>query len=131
MSLPKDIRQKAIALIEQLPQDRLAAVVQLLEFLAQPAQSTTVNSEEAALLQVIQHHLLLNEQQRLDDLRERCQWGELTEVQHQELIRYEDLLEQRRVERLEALMKLAELRNIDLIALNRQLKLESHPFHAV
>lgn len=131
MSLPKDIRQKAIALIEQLPQDKLAAVVQLLEFLAQPAQSATVNPEEATFLQAIQHNLPADEQQRLENLRERCEWGELTEAEHQELIRYEDLLEQRRVERLEALMKLAELRNIDLIALNRQLKSESQPFHAV
>jgi hypothetical protein len=37
MAPATDIRQKAIALIGQLPQDKLIAVVQLLEFLAQPS----------------------------------------------------------------------------------------------
>jgi hypothetical protein len=43
------------------------------------------------------------------DLRDRCEWGELTEAEHQELIDYEDLLEQKRVERLEDLLQLAKL----------------------
>ena len=54
-----EIHQKArgfavtarVALINQLPPDRLTAVVQLLEFLAQPAQ-TVSNLEETVLLEV-------------------------------------------------------------------------------
>lgn len=61
---------------------------------------------------------------------QRCEWGELTEAEHQELIRYEDLLEQHRVERLEALMELAKLRNLDLVTLNQQVSPQSHPFNA-
>lgn len=34
---PLDIRQRAIALLDQLPQTKLSAVVQLLEVLAEPA----------------------------------------------------------------------------------------------
>ena len=49
-----DIRQKAIALIGQLPQDKLMAVVQLLEFLAEPPQPSTVSAQEAQLLEVIE-----------------------------------------------------------------------------
>lgn len=107
------------------------AVVQLLEFLAEPPQQVPSNSKEAALFQVIQRRLPADEQERLQELRNRCEWGELTEAEHYELIQYEDLLEQQRVERLEALMKLAKLRNIDLITLNRQLKSESQSLHAV
>jgi len=126
-----DIRQKAIALIDQLPQDKLMAVVQLLEFLAEPPQQSTVSAQEVQLLEVIENHLPEDEQVRLDTLRDRCEWDELTEAEHQELIGYEDLLEQQRVERLEALIELAKLRNIDLMRLNEQVQSKSQPSHAV
>jgi hypothetical protein len=104
-----DIRQKAIALIGQLPQDKLMAVVQLLEFLAEPPQHSTVSAQEAQLLEVIENHLPEDEQTRLNTLRDRCEWDELSEAEHQELIGYEDLLEQQRVKRLEALIELAKI----------------------
>jgi hypothetical protein len=126
-----DIRQKAIALIGQLPQDKLMAVVQLLEFLAEPPQPSTVSPQEAQLLEVIENHLPEDEQVRLDTLRDRCEWDELSEAEHQELIGYEDLLEQQRVERLEALIELAKIRNIDLMRLNQQVQSKSQPSHAV
>jgi len=126
-----DIRQKAIALIDQLPQDKLMAVVQLLEILAEPPQPSTVSAQEAQLLEVIENHLPEDEQTRLDTLRDRCKWDELSEAEHQELIGYEDLLEQQRVERLEALIELAKLRNIDLMRLNQQVQSKSQPSHAV
>jgi len=124
-----DIRQKAIALLNQLSSEKLIAVVQLLEFLAQPSQAQG-NAEEAALLQVIQRQLPENEQMGLQELRDRCEWGQLNQAEHEELIRYEDALESQRVERLKALIELAKLRNIDLLTLNRQLQSESNPFHA-
>jgi len=49
-------------------------------------------------------------------LRERCEWGQLSEAEHQELLQCEDRLEQDRAERLEALINLAKLRNLDLIS---------------
>jgi hypothetical protein len=125
-----DIRQRAIALLDQLPQNKLAAVVQLLEVLAEPAPQTPASSEEAPLLAVIQWQLTVPEQSRLDDLRDRCEWGELTDTEHQELLHYEDCLEQHRVERLEALIALAKLRNLDLISLNQQFSSHAQPFHA-
>lgn len=124
------IRAQAIALIDRLPTERLTAVVQLLEFLAEPSQQT-IASQEASLLQIIQHCLPVEEHKRLKSLRDRGEWGELTEAEQQELIGYEDLLEQQRVERLEALIQLAKLRNIDLTILNHELKSEPLPCHAV
>ena len=131
MPLATDIRQRAIALIGQLPQDKLMAVFQLLEFLAEPPQEGTVSAQEAQLLEVIENHLPEDEQVRLDTLRDRCEWDELSEAEHQELIGYEDLLEQQRVERLEALIELAKIRNIDLMRLNQQVQSKSQPSHAV
>jgi hypothetical protein len=135
---PIDIRQRAIALLDQLPQNKLVAVVQLLEVLAEPAPQTPTNPDEAPLLAIIQWQLPPLEQSRLDDLRDaqraaqegqRCEWGELSEAEHQQLIHYEDRLEQHRVERLEALMNLAKLRNLDLLSLNRQLSPQAQPFN--
>lgn len=131
MASATDIRRRAIALIEQLSPERLTAVVQLLEFLSEPSQQAVSNPEEIALMEVIQRRLLPDEQKRLEVLRERCERGELTNSEQEELIQYEDRLEQWRVERLEALMALADLKNIDLLTLNRQFMSESQSFHAV
>jgi hypothetical protein len=125
-----DIRQRAISLIEQLPRNKLEAIVQLLEVLTEPTSQSAANAEEAHLLEIIQRRLPETEQARLDELRDRCEWGNLTEAEHQELIRYEDRLEQHRVERLEALMELAKLRNLDLVTLNQQVSAQSHPSNA-
>lgn len=127
MTTPIEIRQRAIALIEHLPTERLAAVVQLLEFLSEPSQQVISSSQEDTLLQTVQHHFSADDQRRLEELRDRCEWAELTEDEHQELIRYEDLLEQQNAERLAALIELAKLRNADLVTLNRQLRTQ----HAV
>lgn len=117
--LPLDIRQRAITLLDQLPQDKLSAVVELLEVLAEPTPQTPANPDEAPLLAIIQRHLPDPEQTRLDDLRDKCEWGELSDSEHQELLHYEDRLEQHRVESLEALIALAKLRNFDLFGLNQ------------
>ncbi|MGB3612755.1 MAG: hypothetical protein WBA10_03105 [Elainellaceae cyanobacterium] len=113
-----DIRQRAVLLIDQLPQSKLEAVVQLLEVLTEPAAGAT--REESHLLATIQRRLPEPEQTRLDGLRTRCEWGELSESEHQELIGFEDRLEQYRVERLEALIALAQLKDLDLPMLNQQ-----------
>ena len=104
--------------------------MQLLEVLAEPAPQTPANSVEAPLLAVIQWQLPVPEQSRLDDLRDRCEWAELTDTEHQELLHYEDRLEQHRVERLEALIALAKLRNLDLINLNQQVSSSAQPINA-
>jgi hypothetical protein len=82
-------------------------------------------------LEVIETHLPEDDQVHLNTLRDRCEWGELNEAEYQELISYEDLLEEKRVKRLEALIQLAQIRNIDLISLNQQIQLKSQPSHAV
>ena len=105
---PLDIRQRAIALLDQLLQNKLTAVVQLLEVLTEPAHQTLDNPDESPLLAIIQWQLTAPEQSRLNDLRNRCEWGELSDAEHQELLRYEDPLEHHQVERLEALLALAK-----------------------
>ncbi|MEO0768045.1 MAG: hypothetical protein AAFY72_01215 [Cyanobacteria bacterium J06649_4] len=123
-------RQRAIALVNQLPQSQLFAVVQLLELLADPVLTTEMSSEEMGLLEVIQQQLPVQSQKRLDELRYRCEWGELSDNEQQELIEYEDRLEQWRGARFEALVQLAQLKNIDIATLNRQVLSQSRPSNA-
>jgi hypothetical protein len=125
-----DIRQRAISLLEHLPQNKLEAIVQLLEVLAEPIPQSSVNPEESRLVGIIQRQLPEGEVTRLNELRQRCEWGELSEAEYQELIHYEDLSEQYRVERLQALMELAQLRNLDLVSLNQQMSRPTHPSNA-
>lgn len=113
-----NLRQQAIELINQLPQERLTAVVRFIELLNQPS------AEERSLIEVIQRRLSPSEQQRLDELRDRNEWSTLTETEHRELIAYEDRLEQQNVTRLAALMRLAKISNIDLPTLNHQFRSE-------
>jgi hypothetical protein len=124
MNPPPDLRQRAIALIEQLPTEKLTAITPLLEMLANPTPPPH-SSEESRLLETIHHQLPATQRDRITELRDRCEWGNLTEAEHQELIHYEDSLEQQNVERLAALMNLANLRNIDLRTLNHQLQSEA------
>jgi len=130
MSPSTDIRKKAIILVEQLPQRKLPAIVQLLELLAEPSGENIVNEEESKLIDTIQQQLPKDEQLRLNDLRDRRERDELNEAEYQQLISYEDRLEAYRAERLAALINLAKLRDIDLVRLNRQLQATSQSSNA-
>ena len=130
MSPSTDIRKKAIILVEQLPQRKLPAIVQLLELLAEPSGENIVNEEESKLIDTIQQQLPKDEQLRLNDLRDRRERDELNEAEYQQLISYEDRLEAYRAERLAALINLAKLRDIDLVSLNRQLQATSQSSNA-
>ena len=130
MSPSTDIRKKAIILVEQLPQRKLPAVVQLLELLAEPSGENIVNEEESKLIDTIQQQLPKDEQLRLNDLRDRRERDELNEAEYQQLISYEDRLEAYWAERLAALINLAKLRDIDLVSLNRQLQATSQSSNA-
>ncbi|MEP0912471.1 hypothetical protein NDI45_16265 [Leptolyngbya sp. GB1-A1] len=118
MTPATNICRRAIELIERLLTNRFTALVQLLEFLSEPTQQAVASLEEVALIDVLQRCLPTDEQQQLNELRDRCEQGELVKAEREELIQYEDQLEQWRVECLEALIELAKLGGIALLTLN-------------
>jgi hypothetical protein len=65
-------------------------------------------------LQIIQHRLSDEEQDRLAYLRQQNEIGVITDTEHQELLMYVDRVEQQDAERAEALIKLAQIRDCDL-----------------
>jgi aconitase A len=123
MAAPTEIRQRAIALLEQLPGDSLARAVEFLENLSHEAlqeSQTTQEANETALLEIIQRRLPSEEQKRLAYLRQRNEAEEITDTEHQELLVYIDRVEQQDAERAEALIKLAQLRQVDLKVLIKE-----------
>jgi hypothetical protein len=63
------------------------------------------------LLQIIQHRLSHEEQDRLAYLRQQNEIGVITNTEHQELLIYVDRVEQQDAERAEALIKLVQIRD--------------------
>lgn len=118
MTVATEFRQRAVELLENLPRESLIKAVEYLETLAheavQPLATTDLEIGEAALLETIQHRLTSEEQMRLDYLRQQNETGIITDTEHQELLIYIDRVERQDIERAEALIKLAQLRQVDL-----------------
>ncbi|UKO97257.1 hypothetical protein [Nostoc sp. UHCC 0870] len=125
MVVPTEIRQRAIALLEQLPGESLMRAVEFLEALSQESLRVSVASlteaDEAALLKIIQRRLSPEEQERLAYLRQQNETGKITETEHQELLMYVERVEQQDAERAAALIQLAQLRQVDLQVLINEL----------
>ena len=75
------------------------------------SSSIDIRQRAIALIEIIERRLPESEKMRLDELRDRNEWEQLNDAEYQELIRYEDMLEQQRAERLSAFMELAKLRD--------------------
>lgn len=118
MAISTEIHQKALSLLEKLPQQSLNKAVEYLEILSQNAQQEAINltslSNETQLIKIIQFCLSPEKQKRLDYLRQQNETGKITEQEHQELLNYVDQIEQQDAQRAEALIQLAQLRQIDL-----------------
>jgi hypothetical protein len=118
MTAPTEIRQRAIAILDQLPGESLVKAIKFLESLSHEAlqvlESSKPEADETTLLQIIQRRLSSEEQERLAYLRQQNENGEITDKEHQELLIYVDRIEQQDADRAEALIKLAQFRQIDL-----------------
>lgn len=128
MTTSTELRQRAIELVDQLPKEMLVEAVDLLESLClkanQLGEEQPSNTEESALLQIIRRRLSPDDQKRLNDLRDRNEWSELTPAEYNELLAYEERVESLNVERVRALIELAKIRKVDLATLNREFRSE-------
>jgi hypothetical protein len=111
MAISTGDRQRVMQLVEQLPDESLGEVVDLLNnLLRQTRQSQPLISSksEELLLQVIGRRLLPDDQARLDYLREQNESGDITEVEHQELLDFVARVENEDAERAAAILQLAQ-----------------------
>ena len=80
----------------------------------QQQQRYSSNPEENDLLRILQRQLPQEEQVRINYLRQKNENGEITDAEHRELLKYIEKVEERDAERAAALIKLAEIKNVDL-----------------
>ena len=97
---------KAVKFLESLSDEVVAG-----------SKSSQPGASEAALLEIIQRRLPIEEQARLANLRQQNEIGLITDTAYQELLRYIDRIEQQDADRAEALIKLAQIRQVDLTVL--------------
>jgi mRNA-degrading endonuclease RelE of RelBE toxin-antitoxin system len=118
MTISTEIHQKALSLLEKLPQQSLSKAVEYLETLSQNIEQETISqgtvSNENQLIKIIQFRLSPEKQKHLNYLRQQNETGKITEQEHQELLNYVDQIEQQDAQRAEALIQLAQLRQVDL-----------------
>lgn len=122
-----EIRQRAMDLVEHLPQERLVEAVELLESLFGNDRKTgeeTPSQAEIELLEIVQRRLPPEEEARLEELDDRNEWGELSEAEYNELLTRIERVEHQNVQRVAALMELAKIRKVDLVTLMSELESE-------
>ena len=118
MSQVIEHRQHIHQLVDQLPTEALEDALQLLEGLSRRALQA---GQELELLSIIQRRLSSSQQERWEALRQKLELETLTDREHQELMTYSDLLEAWNAERVEAVMELARLRQVDFKSLYQEL----------
>jgi hypothetical protein len=114
-------RQKAIQLVEQLPEESLTEVIELLNSLHErtsQAKPLPSNNSEEKLLQIIHRKISQEDQDKLDYLRQLNEDGDnMTPVEYQELLAFVSRIEKEDAERVSAIFQLARIRKVDPLSL--------------
>ena len=110
MTASSDIRQRARELVEQLPGNSLFQAVAFMETL-HPDRGAAL---EQPLLERIQQPRSSEDQARLTYLRQQQEAETISDSEYEELLAFVEQVEQQDAARAEALIQLAELRNVDL-----------------
>lgn len=88
-----------------------------------------MSQSEAELLQTINQGLPESTQRRYDELRAKLRAETITPAEHQEFLVLVDLVEQADADRLQHLITLAQLRQVSLPTLMRQLGIQPPAIH--
>jgi len=127
-----NLRQRLQTLIEALPEASLLQAETLLTALnPDPHAAAATLSQEDALIAIIQRRLPPQDQHCLNALRLRLADETITPVEHQELLNFVERVEQMDLERAEAMIHLAQLRNITLDAVIQEFLPNPQSSHAL
>jgi hypothetical protein len=106
---------------ETLELDEWIGEIRMLQGLQEKAaRLASQKPDEASLMQIIQQQPSID-RTRLNELRDRCEYGHLSPEEHRELIEYENELELHNARRIEAILHLAKLKDIDFAIFYQQL----------
>jgi hypothetical protein len=119
--------EQLLAAIEQLPPAEMEQLSRRLLHLQARRKAPHLSEREAELLHEIYRAKRPGFQTRFDELNAKRRACVLTPEEHEELLRLVDESEAFTVRRLEALVELAQLRQISLPELMRQLGLKPPP----
>jgi hypothetical protein len=117
--------EELLAALEQREPAEAEKVSQHLLYLQARRKAPHLSEREAELLREIYRDKRPGFQQRFDELNAKRRAFTLIAEEHEELLRLVDESEQFTVRRLEALAELAQLRQVSLPALMRQLGLKA------
>ncbi len=120
MNLPPS-RENLLQAAERLPMSELTDLVQDLLRLQARRQAPVLPRSEAELLQQINQGLAAEQQIRYERLIEKRLAETLTPAEHQELMQFNQVVEQRNVARIKNMISLAQLRQITLPQLMAEL----------
>lgn len=120
--------EELLKAVDQLPTDQLEKFVEQVLLLQARRRVPYVPQKEAELLLKIHEGLSDEMQQRYDDLSTKRRAKTLTPEEHQELRTLLDQVEQRNAERVEALVQLAQIRQISLDELMSNLDIHPAPY---
>jgi hypothetical protein len=124
------LRQRLQTLVETLPEESLLQAESLLAAL-NSGMAADPSIQEKPLLEIIQRRLPPQQQARLNDLRQRLADEIITEEEHQELLAFIDPIEQMDAERVEAMIQLAQIRNVNLNTIIQEFLPNSQTSNAV
>jgi hypothetical protein len=124
------LRQRLQTLVETLPEESLLQAESLLAAL-NSGMAADPSIQEKPLLEIIQRRLPPQQQARLNDLRQRLVDEIITEEEHQELLAFIDPIEQMDAERVEAMIQLAQIRNVNLNTIIQEFLPNSQTSNAV
>jgi hypothetical protein len=108
------LRQRLQTLVETLPEESLLRAESLLTDLNSATVSPSTSAQEAPLIAIIERRLPPEAQTRLNLLRQSLADETITDAEHQELLTFIDPIEQMDAERVEAMIQLAQLRQVNL-----------------
>lgn len=125
------LRQRLQTLIEALPEESLLRAESLLTDLKSAPVNLPASSQETPLIEIIERRLPLETQTHLNTLRQRLADETITSAEHQELLTFIDPIEQMDAERVEAMIQLAQLRNVNLNTIIQEFLPNPQKFHVI
>lgn len=111
--------------VQELDSDTLEQFADKVLLLRAERRAQSLPIDEVSLLKQINAQLPKTIQTRFAELKLKRQAEELTIAEHKELLKIVDQIEQRDLERLQALTALAQLRNVTVRTLMQQLGLNN------
>jgi HPt (histidine-containing phosphotransfer) domain-containing protein len=119
-----------LAGVEQLDTHDLEQFLMQIRYVLAHRKSSNLPTLEIELIQRINQTLPNEIQQQYNDLRAKMRSGNITPMEHQDLLKLVDIVEQADGDRLQYLVQLSQLRNISVSDLMKQLDIHPQPVHA-